>query len=735
MNRTHTSRCRASAWGMPMLVLFTFSIVIAGHAEAATLSSSGCSPLACPSRSIGDPTPAGTVSLFPAWVETSAQGHVERQTAVTVPEVLIPELVCESRVDELSYDPQSRKYVPDPFRYFLRVTNVGNATAYGIIGKIIIPPGVNLAAGEGTVGQSLDSLAPGESSDWLVWRLSLAGFLHGDSISICSRVFDVDNNQTASCNKIHLPQRLPPPVSLACESELQSLEIDVSTGRYVRDRFKVTLRVSNFTGRSVFDVQATMLSLDPGLIGVGDAGQLVASRLDHGGPAVEVEWELLAKPHETATLAEIRFLVSTKDEQGNPLATEECVVYVEIPAIAGAPLSCTVDTDVTNPPDDITIAWDMNTNDYEGTRSPYGNYSMITVTAIVTNHGVGQADRVRATLLLPENMALDNDEQAVKLTQPSDLAPGEMATASWKVRVLGGCVQVERSLEVLVTSEQGPPTRCSQRVIIAEKPCIVSLDLPDDVVGATASTVVVPVLFRSAAIEALQRYRLMIGFDQAHITFLDAVAEGSRTEAGWRGPRATVLPDPADSRRAFVLVDDFTLQSDAMIGMGEEGVLVYLRFKVAFDPEFTASGNGNVTQSDLEFLIDVTLDGNRRILGSINSAEESQYGTVMLAYSQGAVTVTSPCAWPLQWTARLEGNHPNPFNPSTTITYTLDAAMPVTLTVTDIFGREIRVIDSGMRSAGRHDIVFDAGDLPGGVYLYRLQIPSGNAIGRMLLLR
>ncbi|MBR9975468.1 MAG: T9SS type A sorting domain-containing protein [Bacteroidetes bacterium] len=411
------------------------------------------------------------------------------------------------------------------------------------------------------------------------------------------------------------------------------------------------------------------------------------------------------------------------------------VKYVEIPALPRASLSCTVRTDVTSPPTDMTIAWEMNTRDYEGTKSTFGDYSVVTVTVTVTNTGGEQAGRVRATLLLPENMALENGEQAIKLTQPSDLAPGETASASWKVLIIGNCLQTQRLLEVLITSEQGTPTRCSLPIIIAEKPCMVNLGLPDDVVGATGSTVVVPVLFRSGAVEPLQRYRLMIGFDQAHITFLDAVAEGSRTEAGWRGPRATVLPDPDDSRRAMVLVDDLTLQSDAAIDMGEEGVLVYLRFEVAFDPAFVLSGHGNVTQSNLDFLLDVTFPGNRRIIGAFNAAEESQYGTVMNVYSPGMVTVTSPCAWPLQWTARLEGNRPNPFNPSTTIAYTLETALPVTLIVLDIFGREIRQVDAGLRSAGRHEAVFDAGDLPGGVYFYRLQTPDVSVMRRMLFLR
>lgn len=61
--------------------------------------------------------------------------------------------------------------------------------------------------------------------------------------------------------------------------------------------------------------------------------------------------------------------------------------------------------------------------------------------------------------------------------------------------------------------------------------------------------------------------------------------------------------------------------------------------------------------------------------------------------------------------------------------------MSVTLVVLDIFGREIRWLDAGLRSAGRHDIVFDAEDLPGGVYFYQLRTVMGVSTRRMLLLR
>ena len=68
----------------------------------------------------------------------------------------------------------------------------------------------------------------------------------------------------------------------------------------------------------------------------------------------------------------------------------------------------------------------------------------------------------------------------------------------------------------------------------------------------------------------------------------------------------------------------------------------------------------------------------------------------------------------------LGQNHPNPFNPTTTIPFTLYRDIHVRLAVHDQLGREIAVLVDGQLPAGRHERAFDATDLPGGVYHYRL---------------
>jgi photosystem II stability/assembly factor-like uncharacterized protein len=86
-------------------------------------------------------------------------------------------------------------------------------------------------------------------------------------------------------------------------------------------------------------------------------------------------------------------------------------------------------------------------------------------------------------------------------------------------------------------------------------------------------------------------------------------------------------------------------------------------------------------------------------------------------------------------TYSLLSNYPNPFNPSTTITYELPRSSQVTLSVFDMLGREVSVLVNERRDAGIHEVKFDGANLASGVYLYRLQAADFTQTKRLLLLR
>jgi hypothetical protein len=88
----------------------------------------------------------------------------------------------------------------------------------------------------------------------------------------------------------------------------------------------------------------------------------------------------------------------------------------------------------------------------------------------------------------------------------------------------------------------------------------------------------------------------------------------------------------------------------------------------------------------------------------------------------------------------LYANVPNPFNPSTRITYDLPLATQVSLQVFDILGRHLRTLVNGRQQPGRYAVIWDGRDergqaVPTGVYIYRLQAGSYTRARRMLLLK
>ena len=84
---------------------------------------------------------------------------------------------------------------------------------------------------------------------------------------------------------------------------------------------------------------------------------------------------------------------------------------------------------------------------------------------------------------------------------------------------------------------------------------------------------------------------------------------------------------------------------------------------------------------------------------------------------------------------RIEGNYPNPFNPTTSVSYSLSVAQPVRISVHNALGREVRVLVDREEVEGQHQVRFDATGLPSGVYFVRMNTESNTFTHKMLLLK
>ena len=83
----------------------------------------------------------------------------------------------------------------------------------------------------------------------------------------------------------------------------------------------------------------------------------------------------------------------------------------------------------------------------------------------------------------------------------------------------------------------------------------------------------------------------------------------------------------------------------------------------------------------------------------------------------------------------LGNSYPNPFNPVTNIQYGIPEPSFITVSVYDINGRLIKVLDEGNKLAGYYTISWNANNIPSGMYFIRFSTPKYNATRKISLIK
>ncbi len=97
------------------------------------------------------------------------------------------------------------------------------------------------------------------------------------------------------------------------------------------------------------------------------------------------------------------------------------------------------------------------------------------------------------------------------------------------------------------------------------------------------------------------------------------------------------------------------------------------------------------------------------------------------------VIIAEEIAQPLSF--QLSQNYPNPFNPATIIKFHIPDAGLVNLKVYNLLGQEVATLVNGYIESGSHEVVWDAGKFPSGVYLYKLSTENYYKINKMMLIK
>lgn len=84
---------------------------------------------------------------------------------------------------------------------------------------------------------------------------------------------------------------------------------------------------------------------------------------------------------------------------------------------------------------------------------------------------------------------------------------------------------------------------------------------------------------------------------------------------------------------------------------------------------------------------------------------------------------------------RLYNNFPNPFNPTTTIKFSIPYNSNVSLKIYDLLGREVESLLSDYKNAGTYEITFNASNLASGIYFYRITTDKNSDTKKLMLLK
>jgi hypothetical protein len=105
----------------------------------------------------------------------------------------------------------------------------------------------------------------------------------------------------------------------------------------------------------------------------------------------------------------------------------------------------------------------------------------------------------------------------------------------------------------------------------------------------------------------------------------------------------------------------------------------------------------------------------------------------MGAYYYGQTPVASPSVVSTPEDFRLLPCYPNPFNAVTVIPFELSSPGKVTLTVYDVLGRKVAVLVNRPMSSGSYRVMWDATDLPSGIYFVRLVADGHKDVRKVIL--
>lgn len=612
---------------------------------------------------------------------------------------------------------QNHKYNPDPFDYNVNVRNIGTAVGKDVRAKIILPPGIQLGAGEPEEKVVGDMNPNGTAS--LTWKLSPVRLFERDTLTVCVRVYDVFNNQAICCDSVIIDSVRKAIFDVACVCP-DTIYADTQTGVYINSPFDVFFSARNVGSDYADSVKATIIIQAPNISPLTgySAVQRKADVSPDGTDTLEVNgnftftWPLQADP--IAIGRKVRIVFRVEALNAEPV---ECVceVYVQKLEAPNLDVWCT-----TEPTD--SLHFDPRTGGYFPPNIIYR--------LCATNEGGGIAKNIKATLALPPRMILADGETLEK-PFPRDLGPNDTACVQW---VLIPVKRTDFGTSVCFTAEvtsenvpERPTATCC--VFVPALPNTVAMSIPRNNVGYTGQLIIAPIYIDDPDGKDVKKIEVELDYNidaarnryaQDIVEFLEVVKVNSLT-ASWNVTNVAV--NPTNDRLNFTIqsADGTPLSYPTVTPGGVVPPLVWLKFRALYGQ---TPNELDITSTEVLWPVANEIAAKIRI----------NDGSIFARVTDGMIWVSGDCLRPL--TASPDYvifNRPNPFNPATTIEYSIPQDEHVKITVYDALGRQVEVLVDALHSAGTHSVVFDAKQLPSGIYFYRMETPQYSKMMKMVV--
>ncbi len=606
-------------------------------------------------------------------------------TSVLIPSSEKPSFTagCGLSADTLRYDEMSGSY--PPVRFTATVTNTSAATVDSVLASITLPSGVVLAGGEmqDKIIRNLASLASADVQ-WNIEVLKDTATV-ARAITISVRLYGLGSFQTCLRTLIVLPPpQLSSSITVGCAAPDTLFFLGASLG-YRPAPFPVSLEIVN-NGMSVVSGLRATLSLPSEI--APEVGETLTKLIpgDLGpGQRITVAWLCRGLSQTSTKTVRLNFSAS-----GTDVTTRSCaqdIVLFHPPPVDSASMVVSCES-----PD--LIRYDNRT----GTLQP----SPFPVTVSVMNNGNRTLTGITVSLQLPSNVVLQSGEPATK-PLGIDLAPGTSGIVTFNCVPSVSDNDVIAKFGITVTSAQTDEQKCATETVIAGRVSIVTVAIPDDLIGVIGRGFTIPLIFTNNEQAAITRFDIGLRFDKTAIRIEGLQLPGTLTD-DW-------------SVTSQETTDGLRISGQGGRTINGSGTLLELRATAMTppgrDPQF------DVFVLPIEFT--APLDFGPKI------------GVITI---DGLVTISGDCIEPLKSTVLLQQNAPNPFNPSTKIQYFVDkdaAGVYGILEVLDAHGRRVRLLHEGPLDAGTHTVTFDGSGLPSGMYLARLRAGGILLTKKMLL--